>query len=125
MDHHHSQAYPPCVILSSLTSLARGFGVVRTAANGLARHSPMKISAKVVLECRLGTGHAAGPDGYSACPGATTMQGCWLAASRAQAAFAALADRLLRRARYNILPPKAELGKSSIWAEVSRSTSAS
>ena len=53
------------------------------------------------------------------------MQGCWLAASRAQAAFAALADRLLRRARYKTLPPKAEVGKSSIWAEVSRSTSAS
>ena len=66
-----------------------------------------------------------GADGYRACPGATTMQGCWLAASRAQAAFAALADRLLRRARYKTLPPKAEVGKSSIWAEVSRSTSAS
>ena len=52
------------------------------------------------------------------------MQGCWLAAaSRAQAAFAALADRLLRRARYKT-PPKAEVGKSSIWAEVSKSTSA-
>ena len=24
MDHHHSQAYPPCVVSSSLTSLARG-----------------------------------------------------------------------------------------------------
>jgi hypothetical protein len=77
------------------------------------------------LECRLGTAYAAEPDGYSACPGATTMQGCWLAASRAQAAFAALADRLLRRARYKTLPPKAEVGKSSIWAEVSRSASAS
>ena len=76
---------------------------------------------------RLGTGtaYAAEPDGYRACPGATTMQGCWLAASRAQATFAALADRLLRRARYKTLPPKAEVGKSSIWAEVSRSTSAS
>jgi hypothetical protein len=70
-------------------------------------------------------GITAGPDGYRACPGATTMQGCWLAASRAQAAFAALAERLLRRARYKTLPPKAEVGKSSIWAEVSRSTSAS
>ena len=27
--HHHSQAYPPCVILSSLTSLARSPGAVR------------------------------------------------------------------------------------------------
>ena len=49
MDRHHSQAYPPCVVLSSLTSLARGFGAVRTAANGSARHSPVIISAKVVL----------------------------------------------------------------------------
>jgi hypothetical protein len=61
-----------------------------------------------------GTAYAGGPDGYRACPGATTMQGCWLAASRAQAAFAALVDRLLRRARYKTLPPKAEVGKSSI-----------
>ena len=30
--HHDSQAYPPCVISSSLTSLARGFAAVRTAA---------------------------------------------------------------------------------------------
>ena len=51
---------------------------------------------------------------YSACPGATTMQGCWLAASLAQAAFAALADRLLRRARYTTFPPKGEVGRSSI-----------
>src|SRR5580692_9683183 len=49
MDRHHSQAYPPCVVLSSLTSLARGLRAVRTAANGSARHSPVKISAKVVL----------------------------------------------------------------------------
>ena len=49
MDRHHSQAYPPCAVLSSLTSLARGLRAVRTAANGSARHSPVKISAKVVL----------------------------------------------------------------------------
>ena len=30
MDRHHSQAYPPCVVLSSLTSLARGLRAVRT-----------------------------------------------------------------------------------------------
>ena len=77
------------------------------------------------LECRLGTAYAAEPDSYSACPGATTMQGCWPAASRAQAAVAALADRLLRRARYKTFPPKAEVGRSSIRAEVSRSASAS
>src|SRR6201999_2955524 len=32
MDRHHSQAYPPCVVSSSLTSLARGLRAVRTAA---------------------------------------------------------------------------------------------
>ena len=48
MDRHHSQAYPLCAVLSSLTSLARGFGAVRTAANGSARHSlPCNHSAKV------------------------------------------------------------------------------
>jgi hypothetical protein len=51
MDHHHSQAYPPCAVLSSLTSLTRGFGVVRTAAKGSARHSPpCNHSARVVLD---------------------------------------------------------------------------
>jgi hypothetical protein len=53
MDRHHSQAYPPCAVLSSLTSLARGLRAVRTAANGSARHSlPCNHSAKVVLVCR-------------------------------------------------------------------------
>ena len=50
MDRHHNQAYPPCVVLSSL---ARGFGAVRTAVNGSARHSPVTISAKVVLARRI------------------------------------------------------------------------
>jgi hypothetical protein len=62
----------------------------------------------------LGPACAAGPTSYSSCPGAITMQGCWLAANLAQAAFAALADRLLRRARYTTLPPKGEVGGSSI-----------
>jgi hypothetical protein len=62
----------------------------------------------------VGAACAAGPTGYSACPGATTMQGCWLAASLAQAALATLADRLPRRARYTTLPPKGEVGRSSI-----------
>src|ERR1700760_3136236 len=60
------------------------------------------------------TARAAGPTGYSACPGGTTMHGCWLAASLAQAALAALADRLPSRARYTTLPPKGEVGRSSI-----------
>ena len=47
-----NQRYPPCVISSSLTSLARGFAAVRTAANGSARRSPVTNSAKVVLARR-------------------------------------------------------------------------
>jgi hypothetical protein len=37
-----------CQIVEKATSLTRGFGDARTAANGSARHSPV-ISVKVVL----------------------------------------------------------------------------
>jgi hypothetical protein len=62
--------------------------------------------SSLTLRVSLGTACAEGLVGYSASPGSITVQACWWAASLAQAVFAALADRLLRRARVHNSPAK-------------------
>lgn len=61
----------------------------------------IRFVGRVCAVCRRRIGmkaHGAVTTGYDVCPGLTTMQGCWAAANRAQAALAVVEDRLPRRA---------------------------